>query len=151
MTYNMYICDINVFKHQHVTSPSTFPDITISDASFKGEASYLGLVPPRNIRYSVALELQLKPTVESGLVLYMAEHLSVRTSDFLSLELYRGWIQLRYNTGSDQPTVIRSRQQLDINTGGGFMLFISWSLAGWDQASWWFVLVCPFNLGHHSL
>ncbi|KAK2176597.1 hypothetical protein NP493_653g01053 [Ridgeia piscesae] len=91
-------------------------NITISDASFKGEASYLGLVPPRNIRYSVALELQLKPTVESGLVLYMAEHLSVRTSDFLSLELYRGWIQLRYNTGSDQPTVIRSRQQLDINT-----------------------------------
>ena len=117
----VYICN-NCFQTSTCDVTHHVPDITISDASFKGEASYLALVPPRNIRYSVALELQLKPTVQSGLVLYMAEHLSVRTSDFLSLELYRGWLQLRYNTGSDQPTVIRSSQQLDINTGGGFSL-----------------------------
>ncbi len=103
-----------------------YTDITISDASFRDEASYLALEPPRNIRYGVAIEIQIKPTSASGLILYVAEHFSSRTSDFLSVELHNGWFQLRYNTGSDGPTVVRSSGRMDTNTGLSFCIFIGY-------------------------
>ena len=72
---------------------------------------------PKNIRFTLDMEIQFKPVVETGLLVYMAEHPSDRTSDFWAVEMYDGYIQLRYNAGSEEPTVIRSVNTVNASQG----------------------------------
>ena len=92
-------------------------DVTIGNPRFVGERSFLSFHPPRNVRHNLQVEIQFKPDVETGLLLYMAEHLSERTSDFLSVELYDGFVHLRYNTGTEDPTIVRSSNSINGTDG----------------------------------
>ena len=94
--------------------PIVIPVITISDAKFVGERSYMAFETPRDIRSSLDLRIQFKPEVTTGLLVYMAEHLSSRTSDFLAIELLDGNVVLRFNTGTDEPTVVRSGNKVEV-------------------------------------
>ena len=92
-----------------ITECFLYTDIRISDAMFVGERSYMAFLPPHNVRYTLDVVMTLKPLgANSGLLLYMAEHLSERTSDFISLYLHQGQLHLTYNTGSDEPSDIHS-------------------------------------------
>ena len=87
-------------------------DLNISDPMFDGHTSYMAFHHPPNLKLSLSAQLQFKPASLSGLLLYAAEHLSEHTSDFMAVLLEEGHVQLRYNTGTLQPTVIQSLNAL---------------------------------------
>ena len=101
-----------------------YSEIAISDPSFIGERSYMAFHTPRNIRENLDIKVQFKSTKSSGLLLYMAETLSERTSDFLSVELVDWLVVLRYNTGSENPTVLTSENKADHGFGAGELIII---------------------------
>jgi len=72
---------------------------------------------PTSIHQHLDIVIQFKPNVSSGLLLYVASYLSERTADFLAIELYENYVNLRYNTGTPETTVIRSNNTIDNNIG----------------------------------
>jgi hypothetical protein len=81
--------------------------------------------PPRNIKDSLDIRIQFKPSKKTGLLLYMAEHMSERTSDFLSVELCDWSVYFRFNTGSEQHNVLKSINMADIPGSISISFYIS--------------------------
>ena len=91
-------------------------DVSISDASFISMHSYMAVRPPKTLRYITEIHVQIKPRDDSGLLLYIAEHMTGRTGDFLSVSLHKGRIQLRYRLGKEQVTVVESLTVVNIRS-----------------------------------
>ena len=72
---------------------------------------------PHNIGHQMDIELSLRPRVSHAIILYVAEHLSVWTSDFLSLSIKDGAVELRYGLGDGGLTVLTSRNKISHRGG----------------------------------
>lgn len=82
-----------------------FPDITVSDPLFDGMSSYLS-VRMVNVRHSMDVILSFKPLSSEGLLFYAAQHLNELSRDFISLSLTSGYVQLRFNLGTDPSSTV---------------------------------------------
>ena len=93
-------------------------DTVIEVARFNDNfTSFMAFNPLDNVRSSTTVMLQFKPEGYYGLMVYMdkKEQVLGRTGDFLSVGLYDGFVELRYNLGS-ATAVIRSAQRVTLNT-----------------------------------
>ncbi len=68
----------------------------------------MAFTPPKTLRFSVDIQIQVKPRLDTGLLLYVAEHLNGRAGDFLAVSLHKGRVQLRFRTGQDPVTVVET-------------------------------------------
>ncbi len=91
-----------------------FPvELSISVPSFRDQ-SYLQLSLPNTISLSITTNIVLtfNPTSSNGLLLYLGD--VAINQDFLSLTLFNGYVQLRYNLGSG-PVHIGSSVLINLN------------------------------------
>jgi coxsackievirus/adenovirus receptor len=95
-------------------------DTVIEVARFNDTfASFMAFNPPgssNSVRSSTTILLVFKPQDNYGLMVYMDKKDQVlgHTRDFLSVGLYDGFVELRYNLGSGT-AVIRSAQRATLN------------------------------------
>nr|XP_055025772.1 protein eyes shut homolog [Misgurnus anguillicaudatus] len=87
--------------------------VSISDPFFSGNDSSWMSFPMLNIRHKTLLQLQFQTLSPEGILFYTARHLSSRSGDFLSVSLSAGYVQLRYNLGS-QTIVLQSENTVDV-------------------------------------
>lgn len=80
-------------------------DITVSDPLFDGMSSYLS-TRMVNVRHSMDVVLSIKPLSSEGLLFYAAQHLNELSRDFISLSLMSGYVQLRFNLGTDPSSTV---------------------------------------------
>lgn len=74
-------------------------------------------LPSVNLRREAEIVIELKPYTLDGVIFYVAQHLNIRSGDFLSVSLHRGFLELRYNLGSSRTTVVRSLNRVSNETG----------------------------------
>ncbi|XP_035660167.1 protein eyes shut homolog [Branchiostoma floridae] len=93
--------------------------VTISDPSFgtrgQGSISFMSF-PRQNLRVETQIVLEFQPGAQNGILFYAAQNLNSRAGDFISLSLFDGFVEFRYNLGLEPTAVIRSGQR--INTSG---------------------------------
>ncbi|KFM64417.1 Protein eyes shut-like protein, partial [Stegodyphus mimosarum] len=70
-----------------------------------------------NIRHSMDVIISFKPLDDDGLLFYAAQHLNELSRDFISLSLVSGYVQLRFNLGTDPTStvVLNSFQKVEKN------------------------------------
>ena len=90
-------------------------EFTISDPLFYDENSYMSFTPVFT-KLSINIKLQLKPSTKDGMLFYVAKQLHSYSSDFLSLVLLAGKVQLRYHLG-DKLNVLSSSTEIKSDTG----------------------------------
>ncbi len=74
----------------------------------------MAVTPPKTLRFSMDIEIQVKPRLNTGLLLYMAEHLSERAGDFFAVSLHKGRVQMRFRTGQDPITDVETLAVVDM-------------------------------------
>ncbi|GFY70270.1 protein eyes shut homolog [Trichonephila inaurata madagascariensis] len=91
--------------------------ISVSDPLFDGISSYLS-TRSVNVRHSMDVLISFKPLSNSGLIFYGAQHLNELSRDFVSLSLVSGYVQLRFNLGTDPSStvVLNSFQKVEKNS-----------------------------------
>lgn len=101
-----------------------FSDVTVSDPLFDGISSFLS-TRPVNVRHSMDVVISFKPLSENGLLFYAAQHLNELSRDFVSLSLVAGYVQLRFNLGTDpSSTVVLSSFQKIENSKFSIRIYI---------------------------
>lgn len=77
----------------------------MSDPLFDGASSFLS-THMVNVRHSMDVILSIKPLSSEGLLFYAAQHLNELSRDFVSLSLTSGYVQLRFNLGTDPSSTV---------------------------------------------
>ncbi|CAL1276005.1 unnamed protein product [Larinioides sclopetarius] len=92
-------------------------NVSVSDPLFDGISSYLS-TRSVNVRHSMDVIISFKPLSENGLIFYGAQHLNELSRDFVSLSLVAGYVQLRFNLGTDPSStvVLNSFQKIEKNS-----------------------------------
>ncbi|XP_074657166.1 uncharacterized protein LOC141910330 [Tubulanus polymorphus] len=87
-------------------------DLLLGNPDFIGEKSYLSF-KSRMIRNGTDIRVSFRPRVQTGILVYVAQHQSSRSGDFLSISLTRGFVQLRYNLGANT-AVLQSSEPINV-------------------------------------
>ncbi|XP_062376385.1 protein eyes shut homolog [Sardina pilchardus] len=86
--------------------------LAISDPYFSGNLSSWMSFAPVSVRHKTHLQMQFQTLSPEGIMFYMAQHLTARAGDFISVSLTDGFVQLRYNLG-DGTIVLQSKNKVD--------------------------------------
>ncbi|KAG8185621.1 hypothetical protein JTE90_026085 [Oedothorax gibbosus] len=96
-----YRCDCPLGKSGYYCEKN----VSVSDPLFDGISSFLSTTPV-NVRHSMDVVISFKPLSENGLLFYAAQHLNELSRDFISLSLVAGYVQLRFNLGTDPSSTV---------------------------------------------
>ncbi|CAH1248216.1 EYS [Branchiostoma lanceolatum] len=99
--------------------------VTISDPSFgmrgQGSSSFMSF-PRQNLRVVTQITLEFQPGAPNGILFYAAQNLNSRAGDFISLSLFDGFVEFRYNLGLEPTAVIRSGRRIDTTGSTWYVL-----------------------------
>lgn len=112
-------CIYSIYSHNFGLSLSldadvrfpSFRDDRTSFMAFRSVSRVTGATISTRHRTSIALEI--RPTHRDGLVIYSSFRQFAPFKDFISIGLYDGYVEFRYNLGS-QTAIIKSADRLDL-------------------------------------
>ena len=83
--------------------------------SFRDNLTSFMAFPPlgKDVRARTTISASIKPLEKDGLIIYVARSTSP-FFDFISIGLYDGYVEFRYNLGSDT-VEIRSTERIELN------------------------------------